>query len=538
MNMTLSANAGWQRLTDLAASSIDWRIADLFAQEPQRIQSMSAEGAGLFLDFSKNAIDAASLGALLALPDACGVAARRQAMFAGSPINVTEHRPVLHVALREPAPRPEVAETLQRMNRFAQAVRAGDWKGDTGEAIRDVVHIGIGGSHLGPELAVEALRPYGAPQLNVHFVANVDGHALHALLPRLDARRTLFIVASKTFTTLETMMNARTARDWHAASGGKRVERHFVALSTNLEETARFGIPADNVFPFWDWVGGRYSVWSAIGLPLMLAIGPDHFRRFLAGAHAMDRHFLESPWERNLPTLLALVGIWNRNARGHTSLCVAPYDERLRLLPAYLQQLDMESNGKSVTTEGTPATAATAPVIWGQAGTNGQHAFFQMLHQGTDIVPVDFIACEQPHHPHREHHRALLANCFAQSEAMMRGKTEDEAYREMRAKGMDEAEARRLAPHRRFPGNRPSNTLLLPKLDPESFGALLALYEHKVFVQGAIWGVNSFDQWGVELGKVLAQAIDGELAGDAALAHDPSTNQLVERIRKRTANAT
>lgn len=529
--MTSTALPAWHRLTALAASSIDWRMPDLFAADPGRARAFTVDACGIMLDASKHVMTQEVWAALGALASECGVEERRRAMFAGEPINLTEGRAALHVALRDPQPRREVAEVLQRLRRFAQAVRSGEWTGHGGGRITDIVHIGIGGSHLGPELAVEALAPYATPELRLHFVANVDGQALHAVLSRLDPRSTLFIIASKTFTTLETMMNAATARAWYVAGGGTAVARHFVALSTNLEATAAFGIPAENVFPFWDWVGGRYSVWSAIGLPVMLAIGPDAFDAFLAGAHTMDRHFMEAPWDRNLPLRLGLTGVWNRNFRGHATLCVAPYDERLRLLPAYLQQLEMESNGKSVALDGTPLDLQTAPVLWGQAGTNGQHAFFQMLHQGTDVVPVDFVACLVPHHPYAGHHRSLLANCLAQSEALMRGKTADEAYREMREQGMDEARARALMTHRRFPGNRPSSTLLLERLDPATFGALLALYEHKVLVQATVWDVNAFDQWGVELGKVLAKTIEAELAGDTALAHDASTNALIAKVR-------
>ncbi|MGB7478722.1 MAG: glucose-6-phosphate isomerase, partial [Burkholderiaceae bacterium] len=428
----------------------------------------------------------------------------------------------------------DVQAVLERMGAFAERVRGGDWRGHDGRPISDIVHIGIGGSFLGPKMACQALRPLAHPRLRLHFVSNVDGHDLAQTLAQINAATTLFVIASKTFTTQETMMNARSARAWFLRSGAREADlaRHFVAVSTNTGAVTEFGIDAANMFPLWDWVGGRYSIWSAIGLPLMLAIGPQHFARFLAGAHAMDCHFRQAPLEANMPVLLAAVGIWNRDFLGCSSLSVAPYHQDLRHFPAYLQQLEMESNGKRVTEHGATLAVASCPVIWGDVGSNGQHAFFQLLHQGSDVVPVDFIAVLRPAHELPGHHAALLANCFAQSEALMRGKSAEQEQAEMRTLGIDPAEAAALAPHRSFPGNRPSNTLLLDELTPATLGALVALYEHKVFVQGVIWGLDSFDQWGVELGKTLARDIEAELTGTALpQRHDSSTNGLIARAR-------
>ncbi len=518
-------------------------MRELFDQDASRLSKHTIEAAGLILDASKNRIDDAVLASLFALARNAGVEARRDAMFAGDKINVTEDRAALHVALRAPGDAlftvdgrnvvREVHAVLDHMETFSEQVRSGAWTGHRGDAISDVVHIGIGGSDLGPRFVCEALRSYQDAQPSVHFVANVDAHALDDVLRQIDPATTLFIVASKTFTTAETMMNAHSARAWSTAGGVPegQLHRHFVAVSTNTEAVRAFGIDTKNMFEFWDWVGGRYSLWSAIGLPIALACGMTRFRQLLAGAHAMDVHFANAPLEANMPVRLALVGILNGNVLGARSVCIAPYHQHLELLPAHLQQLEMESNGKSVTLAGSPVAHATVPVLWGQPGTNAQHAYFQCLHQGTEWAPIDFIAVIAPAHTHLEHQRALLANCFAQSEALMNGKTEDEARVELIAQGVSRVEADRLAPHKTFPGNRPSNTIVLARLDPASLGALIALYEHKVLVQGTIWNIDSFDQWGVELGKMLARTIVDELENGTPGTHDASTRALIERGR-------
>ena len=540
----LRSTAAWTALQNHYAHARDWRMRDLFDADTQRFHAFSEEAAGIFLDYSKNAVTRETMDLLCALARERGVEAQRAAMFAGDRINNTEQRAVLHTALRAPRGEKlmldgqdinaEVHAVLDRLGHCAERVRSGDWTGYTGQAITDVVNIGIGGSYLGPKMVCEALRGIAHPRIAMHFVSNVDGHDLYALLARVKPETTLFIVASKTFTTQETMMNAQSARAWFLKTGEEAdLARHFVAVSTNTQAVTDFGIDPANMFGFWDWVGGRYSVWSAIGLPVAIAVGHDGFREFLAGAHGMDQHFCSAPLERNLPAILALVGIWNRNFLGSTSISVAPYHQDLASFPGYLEQLDMESNGKRVDRDGAPLSVATSPVIWGDTGTNGQHAYFQMLHQGTDPVPVDFIAALRPSHALAGHQEALLANCFAQSEALMRGRTQDEVAAELQAQGLAADRIAALAPHRTFPGNRPSNTLLLQSLTPASLGALIALYEHKVFVQGVIWGINSFDQWGVELGKVLARAIQNELmtAPDVD-AHDASTNGLIARARE------
>jgi glucose-6-phosphate isomerase len=422
---------------------------------------------------------------------------------------------------------------LDRIKAFSDRVRSGEWLGYSGTPITDIVNIGIGGSDLGPEMVCRALRPFTHPRLTTHFVSNVDAHDLDAVLAKVNAETTLFIIASKTFTTRETMMNAQSARSWFLTAGKEAdLARHFVAVSTNTRAVREFGIDTANMFPFWDWVGGRYSVWSAIGLSVALAIGFDQFTEFLAGARTMDQHFRSAPLEQNMPVILALVGMWNRNFLGAASVSIAPYHQDLNRFPAYLQQLEMESNGKRVALDGSPLEIKTCPIIWGDVGTNGQHAYFQLLHQGTDVTPVDFIAALKPSHGMAGHHAVLMANCFAQSEAFMKGKTADEVRADMRAQGLPEAEMDALIPHRTFPGNRPSNTILMDALTPSTLGALIALYEHKVFVQGVLWGINSFDQWGVELGKVLAKNIEAELAGQPRPdAHDSSTNGLIARAR-------
>lgn len=539
----LTASAEFQALQRHHDEARHWRMEQLFAQDEGRFARFSVEAAGLFLDYSKNRLDARTLSLLMALARARGVESLRDAMFAGDRINVSEQRAVLHTALRTPrgaAPQldghdigADIHAVLDRMGAFANRVRRGDWLGYRGAPITDIVHIGIGGSYLGPKMACQALRPLAHPRLKLHFVSNVDAHDLAATLAQVKPDTTLFVIASKTFTTLETMMNAHSARAWFLQDAAAAdLPRHFVAVSTNTAAVQEFGIDPANMFPFWDWVGGRYSVWSAIGLPLMLAVGPERFAQFLGGAHAMDRHFQSAPLEANLPALLALVGIWNRDFLGAASLSIAPYHQDLEYFPAYLQQLEMESNGKQVTRDGQPLDVASCPVIWGDVGTNGQHAYFQLLHQGSDTVPVDFIAALRPSHAFAGHQVALLANCFAQSEAFMRGKSVDQAGADMQAQGMSAADIAVLAPQRAFPGNRPSNMILMETLDPATLGALIALYEHKVFVQGAIWGVNSFDQWGVELGKVLAKDIEAELsATPVPERHDSSTNGLIARAR-------
>ena len=523
-----------------ANAAFDLRRA--FAEDRKRFERFSFTLDDLLLDLSKCAISEETLALLLSLAAAAGVARRRDAMFAGDRINVTEDRAVLHTALRNRSGRPvivdgadvmpEVNAVLAAMGRFADGIRSGDIRGVTGKAITDVVNIGIGGSDLGPAMATAALAPYhDGPR--THFVSNVDAAHLADTLKLVNAETTLFIVASKTFTTVETMTNAATAREWLVDRlGNGAVAHHFAAVSTALDKIAAFGISEDRVFGFWDWVGGRYSLWSAIGLPIMLAVGAKNFARMLYGAHALDRHFVEAPAERNLPMLLGLVGYWHRVVCGYPTRAVIPYDQRLARLPAYLQQLDMESNGKRVTLDGAEVGGPTGPVVWGEPGTNGQHAFFQLLHQGTDIIPVEFIAAAQGHEPGlRRHHDLLLANCLAQSEALMKGRTASEARDLLLAAGMDPASVSRLAQHKVFPGNRPSATLLYRQLDPYALGRLIALYEHRVFVEAALFGINAFDQWGVELGKELATALLPVIEGkQAAAAHDSSTAGLAAKL--------
>lgn len=518
-------------------------LRELFAADPQRAASFTVEAAGLTLDYSKNRLGSVTLALLTALARERGVEMARDAMLAGERINTSEDRPALHTALRRPAGErivvdgvdvmPAVLEVRTRMLDFAEAVRNGEWTGYTGEVITDVVNIGIGGSDLGPRMACAALAGYGHPRLAMHFVSNVDGAHLAGVLARVDPRRTLFVIASKTFTTLETMTNAASARAWFLAAGGSQgdVARHFVAVSAAADRVRAFGIEPNHMFAFWDWVGGRYSLWSAVGLPLALSIGRAGFLELLDGAHRMDRHFAEAPLEANQPVILALIGLWYRAFFGAGSLSVAPYAHALSGLPAYLQQLEMESNGKSVLRDGQAVGVATGPVVWGETGTDGQHSFFQLLHQGTDLIPVDFILPLRVSRTLPGHHRLLLANGIAQSEALMTGKSAEAVRTELYAAGLRGDALERQVPHRVFEGNRPSNTIVLPDLSPRSLGALLALYEHKVFVQGVLWGVNSFDQWGVELGKHLATRIAAELAGDAAGEHDSSTRRLIAMVR-------
>ena len=541
--LTHPVTPAWQALAAHHADIAEAQLRDLFKDDPQRFERFCLRAAGLTLDYSKNRITTDTVGHLLALARERGLEAARDGMFAGAHINNTEDRAVLHTALRNPAGSrvevdgedvmPAVLAVRKRVGDFAEAVRDGKWTGYTGEAVTDVVNIGIGGSDLGPAMACEALAAHGHPRLRMHFVSNVDGDQLARVLAKVVPARTLFIIASKTFTTIETMTNAASARAWFLAGGASEqdIARHFVAVSTNAARVAEFGIAADNMFGFWDWVGGRYSMWSAVGLPVALCVGREGFEAMLDGAHVMDRHFAEAPLEANMPVILALLGVWYRSFFNVGSQCIAPYAQALSRMPAYLQQLEMESNGKSVTRDGQPVASPTCPVVWGEPGTNGQHAFFQLLHQGTDLIPVDFIAPLKASHGLPDHHRLLLANCIAQSKALMVGKTAAEVRAELAASGMDADAAQALVPHRVFPGNRPSNTLLMPELSPRTLGTLIALYEHKVFVQGVIWDVNSFDQWGVELGKQIATRIAGELAGGPAGEHDASTLGLIAMAR-------
>ncbi|MER8385672.1 glucose-6-phosphate isomerase [Mesorhizobium sp. M1428] len=519
-------------------------MRDAFAADPQRFEKFSASDGDLLLDWSKCAVDARTMELLEKLAAAADLEGRRDAMFAGKKINITEGRAVLHTALRNLTGKgivldgqdvkAEVLAVLDAMGAFADAVRSGKAAGATGKKITDIVNIGIGGSDLGPAMATLALAPYhDGPR--AHYVSNIDGAHIHDTLKGLSAETTLFIIASKTFTTVETMTNAETARGWvEKALGKEAVGKHFAAVSTALDLVANFGIAPDRVFGFWDWVGGRYSVWGAIGLPVMIAIGPRDFRAFLDGAHEMDEHFRTAPLAKNLPALMGLIGWWHRVVCKYPARAVIPYDQRLSRLPAYLQQLDMESNGKSVTLDGGAVTTPTGPLVWGEPGTNGQHAFFQLLHQGTDFIPVEFLAAAVGHEPDlKHHHDLLLANCLAQSEAFMKGRTLEEARAQMLAKGMKPADVDRIAPHRVFSGDRPSVTILYRKLDPHTFGRLIALYEHRVFVEGTLFNINSFDQWGVELGKELATGLLPVVEGkENAAKRDASTAGLVEYIHR------
>lgn len=524
-----------------ASGRFDLRAA--FAADAERFDRFSIVHDDLLLDLSKSTLSEDALSLLEELAEATGLEARRNAMFAGEHINVTEDRAVLHMALRDLSGQAwlvdghdvsgDVHSVLDAMAAFADGVRDGQITGSTGCAITDIVNIGIGGSDLGPAMATLALAPFHDGPA-AHFVSNIDGAHIADTLKRLDPETTLFTVASKTFTTVETMTNAQTARRWLAgALGEAAVEAHFCAVSTALDKVADFGIRTDRIFGFWDWVGGRYSLWSAIGLPVMLAVGPARFREMLAGAHGMDRHFQETPLRQNLPVMLGLVGFYHRVICDYPTRAVIPYDQRLARLPAYLQQLDMESNGKSVTTSGAPVSTPTGPVVWGEPGTNGQHAFFQLLHQGTDVVPVEFIVAARGHEPElANHHELLLANCLAQSEALMKGRSLEEARAQMLAKGMSQSEVDRLAPHRVFAGNRPSLTVLYRQLDPFALGRLIALYEHRVFVEAQLYGINAFDQWGVELGKELATSLLPVIEGKTGVeGRDGSTAGLVRHMR-------
>ncbi|HTO48954.1 MAG TPA: glucose-6-phosphate isomerase [Burkholderiales bacterium] len=529
----------WRALQAHYATIHGVHLRKLFADDPGRGERLTAEAAGIYFDYSKNRVNDETLRLLVQLAEEAGLRARIDAMFRGERINVSENRAVLHVALRSPRGAsivvdgenvvPEVHAVLDRMTDFANRVRSGAWKGHTRKRIRNVINIGIGGSDLGPVMAYEALKHYSARDMTFRFVSNVDGTDFAEATRELNPAETLFIVSSKTFTTLETMTNAHTAREWLVDSLGgneKAVAKHFVAVSTNAEGVAKFGIDTANMFGFWDWVGGRYSMDSAIGLSTMLAVGPENFRAMLGGFHELDEHFRTAPFARNLPVLMGLLAVWYNDFFGAQTVAVLPYEQYLKRFPAYLQQLTMESNGKHVTLEGKPVAYDTGPVYWGEPGTNGQHSFYQLIHQGTRLIPCDFIGFAQPLNPLGGHHDMLLANVFAQGEALAFGKTPEE----VKAEGSPDW----LAPHRTFEGNRPSNTLLLERLTPAALGKLVALYEHSVFTQGAIWHIDSFDQWGVELGKVLAQRIIPELSGksEPALKHDGSTNALIRRYRK------
>ncbi len=535
----LKETPAWKALEAHYDKVKDLHMRDLFAEDPERFSKFSLRYDDLLLDYSKNRITAETHELLLGLARENEVQARAQRMFAGEKINFTEQRAVLHTALRNRsnAPvlvdgedvMPAVNEVLAHMRQFVESVRSGKWTGYTGKPITDVVNIGIGGSDLGPVMVTEALIPY-AGALQVHFVSNVDGSQIDDTLKHLDPQTTLFLVASKTFTTQETLTNASHARDWLLAAAGDKaaVAKHFAALSTNTDAVAEFGIDPQNMFEFWDWVGGRYSLWSAIGLSIALYVGMDNFEALLGGAHAMDQHFLNAPLEQNMPVTMALLGIWYHNFFGAETHAVLPYDEHLHRLPAYLQQADMESNGKRITRDNEVVDYTTGPIIWGEPGTNGQHAFFQLIHQGTRLIPCDFLTATCAHHSLSGQQRILFTNYIAQTEALMRGRTSEEAREELVADGVSGDALEALLPHKVFPGNRPSNSLLYPQLTPGMLGRLIALYEHKIFVQGIIWGINSFDQWGVELGKQLAKVIQKEmLSGESGSGHDASTNGLL-----------
>ncbi|MBL8526631.1 MAG: glucose-6-phosphate isomerase [Burkholderiales bacterium] len=535
---TLTALPAWKALSAHAAQMRSLHLRQLFADDPKRGERLKLEALGIYLDYSKHRITDETIALLVQLAEEAGLRSRIDAMFRGEKINVSEERAVLHVALRAPRDAsivvdgenvvPHVHDVLDKMTGFANRVRDGAWQGHTGKRIRNVVNIGIGGSDLGPVMAYEALRHYSARELTFRFVSNVDGTDFAEAVHDLDATETLFIVSSKTFTTLETMTNAHTARAWaleRLGGDAKAIAKHFVAVSTNAEEVSKFGIDTANMFGFWDWVGGRYSMDSAIGLSTMLAVGPENFRALLAGFHELDEHFRTAPFAHNLPVLMGLLVLWYNNFFGAQTVAVLPYEQYLKRFPAYLQQLTMESNGKRVTIDGTAVDYDTGPIYWGEPGTNGQHSFYQLIHQGTHLIPCDFIGFGQTLNPLGQHHDFLISNVFAQGEALAFGKTPEE----VKAEGSPEW----LVPHRTFEGNRPSSTLLLERLTPAALGKLVALYEHSVFTQGAIWHINPFDQWGVELGKVLAKRIIPELSGaEAELRHDSSTNALIRRYRK------
>jgi glucose-6-phosphate isomerase len=536
----------WQALQEHQREMVEVHMRDLFGQDPQRFERFSLRTGDILFDYSKNRVTQETMRLLCDLARQANVAGKIEAMFTGEKYNNTEKRAVLHVALRNRSNQPifvdgvnvmpEVNRVLAHMRAFSEEVRSGKWTGYTGKPITDVVNIGIGGSDLGPKMVCEALKPYGKPGLRVHFVSNVDSTDLVETLKLVNPETVLFLVASKTFTTQETMTNAQTAREWFlaAAKDEAAIARHFAAMSTNTAAVAKFGIDPKNMFEFWDWVGGRYSLWSAIGLSIALYLGMDNYEALLGGAHAVDDHFRTTPFEKNVPVIMGLLGIWYNNFFDAQSHAILPYDQYLLHFPSYFQQGDMESNGKGVTREGERIQGySTGPIIWGQPGTNGQHAFYQLIHQGTKLIPCDFLAAAQSHNPRGDHHPILLSNYLAQTEALMKGKTPDEVRLELVAQGMSGTELEELVSHKTFPGNRPTNSFLYPKLTPAVLGSLIALYEHKIFTQGAIWDVNSFDQWGVELGKQLAKVILPELKSDAQVqSHDASTNGLINAIKQ------
>jgi len=546
----LTQSTSWQCLVAHHKAMAPLHMRELFRVDSNRFDKFSLRFSGavvndILLDYSKNRINEETMGLLFDLARQADVEGWRRKMFDGERINITENRPVLHVALRNRSDRPvmvdgmdimqDVRNVQYHMRRFSNSVCDGDWKGYTGKRITDIVNIGIGGSDLGPVMVTEALRPYAHPDLAVHFVSNIDGTHLAEVLKRVDPQTALFLVASKTFTTQETMTNAESAKRWFLkhANDSSAVAKHFVALSTNAPEIARFGIDTKNMFEFWDWVGGRYSLWSAIGLSIALCIGMENFDELLAGAHDMDEHFRTAALEKNMPVILALLGVWYNNFFGAQTHAILPYDQYMHRFPAYFQQGDMESNGKFVDRNGEVVDYSTGPVIWGEPGTNGQHAFYQLIHQGTKLIPCDFLAPMESHNPLGNHHDILLSNFFAQTEALMRGKSKVEAQKEMQDAGFKLQDVERLVPHKVFEGNRPTNSILFRKLTPRTLGSLIALYEHKIFVQGTIWNINSFDQWGVELGKQLATAILPELKSGMEIdSHDCSTNGLINYYKE------
>ncbi|AXR07528.1 glucose-6-phosphate isomerase [Salinimonas sediminis] len=545
---TLTSQPQWHRLSELAASVKDAHMRDWFSQDPSRADTMQAEACGIFLDYSKNRVTDEVMTSLFELAEAQGLSAQRDAMFGGQHINSTENRAVLHTALRnfsgEPVMvdgkdvMPEVQATLDKIQKFTETVHSGSHLGYTGKPVKQVVAIGIGGSFLGPKIMTEALKPYRSDAVKVHFVANVDGCHIHDVLSSLDHEETLVVMSSKSFSTQETLQNTQTAKQWFLSAGGTQedIAKHFVAVSSNVKAATDFGIAEENIFPMWDWVGGRYSLWSAIGLPISLSLGFDNFKGLLEGAHEMDKHFKNAPLESNLPVIMAMLGVWYRNFFDAQSTVMLPYYHYLRGLPAYVQQLDMESNGKQVTKQGDVVDYATGPIIWGSEGTNGQHSFHQLIHQGTSLIPADFMLPLHVPNQNDTHHAMLASNCFGQAQALMQGKTFDECYTDLADEGLDEDTRKHIAQHKTMPGNKPSNTLLFEKLDPVTLGALVALYEHKVFVQGVIWQVNSFDQWGVELGKELGnQVLDGIQGNAQESQFDVSTQQLIAKFR--SANA-
>ena len=540
-----SQTTSWNSLANHHRNMRSVQMKDLFAQDPERFEQMSLRFEDILLDYSKNMLTAETLNYLFRLAEEVKLPEAIESMFRGEQINETEGRAVLHVALRNVSGNPievggkdvmpEVQGVLAKMKTFSDSVISGEWKGFTGKAISDIVNIGIGGSDLGPVMVTEALKPYQKAHIQTHYVSNVDGTHIAETLKKLNPETTLFMVASKTFTTQETMTNAHTARDWFlkAAEEEEYIKKHFVALSTNKEGITKFGIDPNNMFEFWDWVGGRYSLWSAIGLSIACTIGFEHFHQLLEGAHAMDQHFRQSPLEKNMPVILALIGIWYNNFFGAESEAILPYDQYMHRFAAYFQQGNMESNGKYVDRNGKPVSYQTGPIIWGEPGTNGQHAFYQLIHQGTKLIPCDFLAPAISHNPLGDHHPKLLANFFAQTEALMKGKTTEEVLAELEAQGKSSEEIEYLTPFKVFQGNKPTNSLLFKQLTPRTLGSLIALYEHKIFVQGVIWNILSFDQWGVELGKQLAKQILPELAGEEQInTHDASTNGLINAYKE------